>query len=27
VIGGIISLIQYLRYKYQAPAAQPSSAA
>lgn len=27
VVGGILSLIQYLRYKHQAPAAQPSSAA
>ena len=27
VVGGILSLIQYLRYKHQAPAAQRSSAA
>lgn len=27
VVGGILSLIQYLRYKHQAPAAQHSSAA
>ncbi len=27
VIGGVLSLIQYLRYKHQAPAAQRSSAA